>query len=253
LSLALLASSVAAQREQSDGDASYSRGVHAFFAGRYADAEGELSRATAMASTDPRPFYFRALCLIRLGRMDEARGNLEIGASLEAESPNRFAVGTALQRVQGGDRLLLEKYRTWAKEAALVNYRIDRARIEPRVSDTGVLRRRVVVPLDEFAGEAEPRPLSAEELKQLAVAAAARDMPTAPPQVQATTAVREADPFTDDTPEETAEVAPPTADASDAGSELETPAATEETAEAEEPAESSLPADADEDPFSDFQ
>ena len=42
---------------------------------------------------------------------------MQVGAAVEAQRPKQFAVGTALERVQGSDRLLLEQYRRQAHEA----------------------------------------------------------------------------------------------------------------------------------------
>jgi hypothetical protein len=43
---------------------------------------------------------------------------MEVGATLEARRPKQFAVGTALERVQGSDRLMLEQYRRQGRAAA---------------------------------------------------------------------------------------------------------------------------------------
>src|SRR5687767_15304576 len=86
LLLSCIFSAPAFVQGQDWGEASrlYSKGVHAYFAGRSTDAESYLSSALALETQDPRLYYFRALSLMRLGRMDEARGDIMIGASLEA-------------------------------------------------------------------------------------------------------------------------------------------------------------------------
>jgi hypothetical protein len=100
--------------------ASYGRGVDAYFSGNTADAERFLGQAIAELPDDPRPYYFRALTLLRSGRQAEAQSDMEIGARLEARRPKQFAVGSALERVQGSDRLLLEKYRRQGRAAATI-------------------------------------------------------------------------------------------------------------------------------------
>ena len=120
----------------------YGRGVDAFFSGDSAQAEQFLDQAIAVMPDDPRPYYFRALAIMRVGRGDEARSDMEIGASIEARHPKQFAVGTALERVQGSDRLLLEQYRRKGRDAAAIEHNEQlRGRYVPTVeSDSRLLR-----------------------------------------------------------------------------------------------------------------
>jgi hypothetical protein len=113
------ASAACGQSIRSSG-AIYGRGVDAYFSGNSAEAELNLSQAIQELPDDPRPYYFRALALLRSGRRDEAISDMQIGASLEAQRPKQFGVGTALERIQGGDRLLLEQYRRQARDAATI-------------------------------------------------------------------------------------------------------------------------------------
>jgi hypothetical protein len=265
----MLASSAAAQSSEWDtASASYGRGVHAYFAGRYGDAEAWLSRALEFDPNDPRLFYFRALTLMRLGRSDEACFDMEVGASLEAERPNRYGVGVALQRVQGGDRLVLEKYRRQALAGALARGRLSRAQSEPRASDESqVLYQPVIVPLDGFSLPGTPPALSSEDLARRGAVAESRVAPRLPPQPPASTNTpSEVNPFQDDAapaptppapaarateaPAEPVEEMPP--------AEVEAPA--EEDAIAEPPAapEAETPpqpsaTESEDDPFQDFQ
>ena len=87
----------------------YSDGVQAYFGGRCGEAESLFSSVAGMDPNDPRAFYFRALSLMRQGREDEARSDMEIGAQIEARFPTRFDIGKTLERVQGSNRLLLEQ------------------------------------------------------------------------------------------------------------------------------------------------
>jgi len=135
----------------------YGQGVHAYFAGNCRQAESHLSSALEMNSHDPRTYYFRALSLLRLGRAAEARGDMLTGAALEAQRPNRFAIGAALERVQGYDRLLLEQFRRQARlDAALNGGASGRQTVTGRHPET--LRQRVVIPLDEYLRPGVPQP-----------------------------------------------------------------------------------------------
>jgi len=208
LAVAMLASPAAAQSSEWDAAAAaYGRGVHAYFAGRYGDAEASLARAQKVNPDDPRLFYFRALSLMRLGRSDEARSDMQVGALLEAQRPNRYGVGAALQRVQGGDRLVLEKYRRQALAGALAHQRLSRAQSEQRASDESqVLYQPVIVPLEGFLRPGTPPALSAEDLARRAAIAASRAAPSVPPQ----NATPQANPFQDDAGTTQEAVAAPT-------------------------------------------
>jgi hypothetical protein len=140
-------------------DALYSNGVEAYFRGCSAEAESLFSSLMSVDPNDPRAFYFRALSLMRQGREDEARSDMEIGAQIEARSPNRFDIGKMLERVQGPTRLLLEQYRTRARASASMNP----PRGAVRSPDAAVLRERRVVPLDEFSRPGEPQSVAAPE------------------------------------------------------------------------------------------
>ena len=110
----------------------YGAGVHAFFAGDYAGAYEQLSAAIQGGSKDPRPFYFRGLACLNLGRGPDAAIDFRKGAELESGDVNRFYdVGKALERVQGEARTELEKYRVAARMAALeAAERLRKARYE---------------------------------------------------------------------------------------------------------------------------
>ncbi|MEX2315837.1 MAG: hypothetical protein WD669_01705 [Pirellulales bacterium] len=198
---AALGSFTAARGQNMDAGMIYSQGVQAYFAGQSGRAEGLLSTALALDPNDPRSYYFRALCELRQGRSDQAKSDMQMGAALEAQSPNRFAVGAALVRVQGADRLLLEQYRRDGRlaEASLRVHR-DRTRYEQlRQREPVVLHQKATIPLDALLGangsrpivtfEQSPRPrtsLSASGASRIGAGAAApaddpfHDDPTAP-------------------------------------------------------------------------
>jgi hypothetical protein len=139
----------------------YGRGVHAYFDGQDHAAEKLLSQAIESNPNDPRAYYFRAMSRLRLGQKHEARQDMLAGATVEARAPARYAVGTALERVQGQDRLLLESYRRQARldEAA---HRDQRARTRYEITvdrESEVLRREVEVPMEELLEPAPPREL----------------------------------------------------------------------------------------------
>ena len=144
---------------------SYGRGVHAHFSGDSVLADQCLTRAIEVNSRDPRPYYFRALNRLKLGRTGEALNDFGDGAMLEAKSPGQYAVGHALERVQGPTRLILEKYR---ENARLQHAIADRQRQQKRYeqqkrTETSATRRRVPVSLDRLtdgvvAGDFGPEP-----------------------------------------------------------------------------------------------
>jgi hypothetical protein len=140
------------QSMPSDPGQYYTQGVHAFFAGRSSQADDLLSRALAIDPNDPRAYYFRGLARLRMGRGNEARTDMQIGASIEAQQPGRFSIGQALERVQGGDRLLLERYRReGAAGAANIRAERDRIRYEQVVQrEADVLYRSGSLPLDQI-------------------------------------------------------------------------------------------------------
>jgi hypothetical protein len=209
----MFASGLAEGRDLTGATELYSRGVHAYFAGRASEAESLLSRALELHDRDPRFHYFRALSLLQLGRTAEGRHDMAAGAELEAARPNRYAVGAALQRVQGSHRLLLERYRRDAREnAAGVSAEVARQRAEQmKARDAGALRAKVVIPLDEFFRPGGPQPLSAEEVARRAAAAQQAPLPATPPAPTppAPQATVPEDPFADDSSEAAAGPTPP--------------------------------------------
>lgn len=114
----------------------YGLGVQSFFSGDYQRAYDELTDVVAAASAesvnalDPRVLYFRGLAARRLGRFDEAEADFARGAALEAEATGDWPVGRSLERIQGPDRLALERYR--------LRSRIAKAHAETKDSDSGL-------------------------------------------------------------------------------------------------------------------
>ncbi len=100
----------------------YGAGVHAYYAGDYSRAHELLTSAIGPAATarDPRMYYFRGLCYLRLGRDEEAKQDFEQGAKLEMSNTDEtYNISKALERIQGADRQQLEQYRAHARLIAM--------------------------------------------------------------------------------------------------------------------------------------
>lgn len=89
-----------------------------FFEGDYKTSHAGLSALIQQGNADCRAYYFRGLASNRLGDTRSAAADFQKGAVLELTGKSQQAVGLALQRVQGSERLLLEKHRTMARLAA---------------------------------------------------------------------------------------------------------------------------------------
>lgn len=117
----------------------YGQGVHDYFAGRQFEAQKSLNAAINAGSRDPRVYYFRGLVNQRLGYEGAAEGDFKMAADLEARTGVSEAVNRALTRIQGQDRMEVEKHRT---EARLASHRerVDRRRdrYEDPVPEVGV-------------------------------------------------------------------------------------------------------------------
>jgi len=195
---AVLAPFCAARGQGADPAQFYSLGVHAYFSGQSSRAEEFLSRALSVDPQDPRAYYFRGLSRLRQGRSPEARSDMQIGASIEAQQLNRFAVGQALERVQGGDRILLEQYRQTGRRAeSNVRSERDRQRYERVVGrEVEVLHRRATIALDQLSGANGSRPVVILERNPQPVAASA--IPVFRPAAAVSAAASSDNPFPDD-------------------------------------------------------
>jgi len=101
-------------------DQMYGSGVHAYFSQDHRQAYDHFTAAIDAGTTDPRCYYFRGLCYLKLGREEEAEMDFEQAARLEAQDVNKFYdVGRALERIQGSTRLTIERYRAEARMEAL--------------------------------------------------------------------------------------------------------------------------------------
>jgi tetratricopeptide (TPR) repeat protein len=93
----------------------YVRGLTNFWAGQYWTAETDLLdaiRAAGTANPDARYYYFLGLTQLALGKRDDARQMFKMAGSLEEQrKPPSAVVSRALERVQGGQRQVVEQYR----------------------------------------------------------------------------------------------------------------------------------------------
>lgn len=230
--------------------ATYGKGVHSYFAGRYAEAHEYLTTVIDAGINDPRCYYFRGLSYLKLGREPEAKADFARGAELEMADTTRFYnVSKALERCQGRARALLERYRADARVAAYrqrerIRYeRYERIRrVEPDITlqpvpaeggagdeenpPPGIKDQpgAEAVPADEMPAEDEPAedepaedpvPESEESAEEMP----AEEMPA------------EEDPFSEDQDSDDAE--PEGAESE--GAEAEDPVAEDPSAEAEDP------------------
>jgi len=97
----------------------YGSGVHAYFAGDFARSYEILSQAIEAGTADPRAWYFRGLAALKLGRTDESEADFMTGSKKESENAGAWGVARALERVQGCDRVKLERHRMRARVASL--------------------------------------------------------------------------------------------------------------------------------------
>lgn len=147
----------------------YGEAVHDYFAGNYQQAQQRLTQVVDAGSRDPRAYFFRGLANQRIGFEDAANEDFRIGSELEAKYGGTEIVGRALTRVQGGDRLKLEKYRTEARMALFQQrQRMRRDRFGAPGAERG--------PLKDGAGEEGRAPELLDEPPDAAPAEASDDV-----------------------------------------------------------------------------
>ncbi len=150
-----------------DASTGLGAGMHAFHGGQYGESFEWLSGVIAAGSKDPRAYYFRGLAARRCGREYEAEADFLEGARLEASGEGGRNIGRALERVQGADRLLLERYRAKARTVSdsrdleAVGRRYSTTAPEP--DESIFRRRRPEVEGDDIAKPAAPKREAADE------------------------------------------------------------------------------------------
>jgi hypothetical protein len=123
--------------------ASLGLGMHAYHAGDYQRSYDDMSAVIEAGSRDPRAYYFRGLAALKLGRTDEAEADFTAGAARESVGRGSWPVSRSLERVQGCDRLALERHRSRARLVALQREReAEASRYAPDSDAADVLRRR---------------------------------------------------------------------------------------------------------------
>ena len=162
-------------------------GIHAYHAGDFDRAYDDLTNAIEAGTDDPRSYYFRGLAALKLGRTSEAEADFTTGADRELSTGSIRRVSQSLERVQGHDRLTLERFRARARLGALQRDREVYGRrystIEDATSDVRRrrrpedVRRELVVPQELPATNRLP---SAETIEEVP-APAARTTPPAEP------------------------------------------------------------------------
>ena len=162
-------------------------GIHAYHAGDFDRAYDDLTNAIEAGTDDARSYYFRGLAALKLGRTSEAEADFTTGADRELSNGSIRRVSQSLERVQGHDRLTLERFRSRARLGALQRDREVYGRrystIEDATSDVRRrrrpedVRRELVVPQELPATNRLP---SAETIEEVP-APAARTAPPAKP------------------------------------------------------------------------
>ncbi|MFM8735756.1 MAG: hypothetical protein ACKOC8_11240 [Pirellulales bacterium] len=155
--------------------ATYGDAVHAYFAGDYQRSYEDLSNVIEAGSTDPRVYYFRGLAALKLGRFDESEADFSTGSTREAEGTGSWPIARSLERIQGHDRVKLERHRARARVALVQDNRrrstlryLDVERAAPEVQRTRRPRSEAAAdtanPFEEVQpAEERAEPMPAEE------------------------------------------------------------------------------------------
>ena len=120
-------------------------GMHAYHAGDYDRAYDDLTNAIEAGTDDPRAYYFRGLAALRLGHTSEAEAEADFttGADRELVTGSMRRASQSLERVQGTDRLSLERFRARARLGQLQREREHYGRRYSTIEDaSGDVRRR---------------------------------------------------------------------------------------------------------------
>ena len=202
-SISILGSAGAAWGQDMVLSQMYGSGVHAYFSGQYQQAMTDLGSAIDAGSKDPRAYYFRGLAAMRMGQESSAQQDFKSGADLEAKTLERFyPVSRSLERVQGRDRIAVERFRAQARAVVYQEKQTqEQARYERlRRAEESVLRSTpVAAPIPAVAPTApgvpaQPKvPAAADDPFADSPPAEAAPKPAAPP-------AAEEDPFGADEP-----------------------------------------------------
>jgi tetratricopeptide (TPR) repeat protein len=174
----------------------YGSGVHNYYERDWSQAMENLSAAIEGGTDDPRPYYYRGLTHMQMGNSDAAIRDLQRAAALESADVNQaYPVGRSLERLQGSQRVALERYRAKARAQAYARQvRRDAVRYEQlRRAESQVLRQAPLGP--------PPSPLRPPgEMPAAAVAPVVPPAPGAAPPAAPAPAAPPAAPTPFDTP-----------------------------------------------------
>ncbi|MDR1958320.1 MAG: hypothetical protein LBQ54_04650 [Planctomycetaceae bacterium] len=169
----------------------YGEGVHAFNTGDYARAVRIFDEAATQGSPDPRGYFYRGLAKLRLGNPDGADEDFEYASSLELSKAGRpYSVSRGLERIQGKERLTIERFRRqakqkWEKEQDLLN----KAEFEAQKKRDRLIYDGIIDQGTKTAGKEtsvsgdSPIPFGASAINpfNVKIDVPARPLPTAPP------------------------------------------------------------------------
>ena len=126
-----------------ESDLVYGKGVHAFFDRDYEGTVTILLQAEEIKSVDPRPYYFLGLAFLRQEKTDEADQYFKKAAQLEysGRALRDYNVSESLRRIQGEERLRLEKIRTEERTNARIREQQQR---EARYGSEGTASREAI-------------------------------------------------------------------------------------------------------------
>ena len=137
-----------------ESDYFYGKGVHAFFDRDYEGAVTVLLRAVEIRSSDPRSYYFLGLAYLRQDKTELAYQAFKQAALLEfsGRATRDYAVAESLRRVQGKERLRIEKIRSEERTNARIR---EQQRQEVRYGREGATGRDILwqsAPQNQVAG-----------------------------------------------------------------------------------------------------
>lgn len=210
----------------------FGQGVHSLYQGRLFEAIENFDIASIDLPQDPRIYYFRGVAKMRIGQTGDAIFDFQRGAQFEALLGRRD-IGRSLQRIQGYERIQIERYRLAARKLAIAGELLppDAIVIRQAPSQLSPANRVVVaeIPAEEELPVDANDPFSASSDGLLGRGSTAQPADVAaPPQPQLNNdAEVAADAFAEEFPDEDAEENPfpidpelgdePTASATDSG------------------------------------
>ena len=104
----------------------YSQGLHAYYAGEWEAAHSAFSEVIKAGFQNPCCYYFRGMVSYQQGDKQSAQQDFQAGAAREANAiRQKFPISKALERVQGGARVMIERARLQAR-LAVVQKRLTR-------------------------------------------------------------------------------------------------------------------------------